>query len=128
MIHPLLHLVATKPHLLSDHVHAYSELISAEVGKTTKRWVSTAVLYGAAAFLLLLGLIFSGIALMLLAIVPPDDMYAPWLLIAVPLVPLAAGVFCFFKAKADPKETAFQTIKEQLKTDAAMLREVGAAA
>jgi uncharacterized membrane protein YqjE len=127
MIHPLLRLIASKPDLLGDHVHAYSDLISAEISKTSRRWISTAVFYGAAAFLLLLGLIFLGIALMLWAVVPADDMNLPWLLILVPVVPIGAGVFCVVKARAEPKETAFETLKEQVKSDVAMLREVGAA-
>jgi len=127
MIHPLLQLIATKPHLLGDHVHAYTELIGAEVGKTSKMWISRAVYFGAAAFLLLMGLLFVGIALMLWAVVPPDEMNAPWLLILVPVVPIVAGAFCFFRAKADNKQAAFDTIKEQLQADMDMLREVSAA-
>jgi len=127
-LHPLLHLVATKPHLLGDHVHAYTELIGAEVNKTSKAWISRAVFFGAAVFLLLLGLVFLGVALMLWAVVPGDDMNAPWLLVTVPVVPIVAGVLCFFRAKTDQKEAAFDTIKEQLRADMAMLRDVSAAA
>jgi len=127
MIHPLLHLIATKPHLLSDHVQAYTELIGAEVQKTTKSWVSRAVFFGVAAFLLLVGILFLGVALMLWAVVPTDNMNVPWLLAAVPLVPLVAGIFCFFKAKSSPAQSAFDTVKEQLNADFAMLREVSAA-
>ncbi|MDQ6679951.1 MAG: phage holin family protein [Pseudomonadota bacterium] len=127
IIHPLLRLIATKPHLLGDHVEAYSELIGAEVQKTSKMWVSRAVFGVAAVVLLLAGLLFTGIALMLWAVVPGDSMNSPWLLIAVPLVPIAAGAFCIFRAKAEPAESAFGTVKEQFNADLAMLREVSAA-
>jgi len=127
MIHPLLHLIATKPQLLGDHVHAYTDLIGAEVGKTSKMWISRAVYLGAAAFMLLLGLVFVGIALMLWAVVPTDDMNAPWLLVVVPLVPIVGGVFCYFRSKTDQKQAAFDTIKQQLQADMDMLREVSAA-
>jgi len=126
MIHPLLHLLATKPQLLGDHVEAYTELIGAEVQKTTKSWVSRAVLFAAAAFLLLIGVVFLGVALMLWAVVPSDSMNVPWLLVLVPVVPLLAGVFCVMRARAAPKQSAFETVKEQFNADFAMLREVSA--
>jgi len=127
-IHPLLHLIASKPHLLGDHIQAYTELIGAEVHKTSESLISRAVMLGSAVFLLLLGLVFLGVALMLWAVVPGDDMNAPWLLIAVPLVPLVGGVVCFFLGKASPRQGPFDTVKEQMKADIAMLREVSAAA
>ncbi|MEP7056188.1 MAG: phage holin family protein [Caldimonas sp.] len=127
MIHPLLHLVATKPHLLGDHVEAYAALVGAEVGKTSKAMVSRAVYYAVALFLLATGLTFVGVALMLWAVVPADNMNVPWLLVLVPLVPLAAGGFCLAKAKSHPAQNAFETVKEQLHADLAMLREVSAA-
>jgi FtsH-binding integral membrane protein len=127
MIHPLIHLIATKPHLLGDHVEAYTELIGSEVSKTSKMWVSRAVYYAVALFLLSAGLVFIGVAIMLWAVVPTENMNVPWLLIVVPLVPLAGGAFCIVRARAEPEQAAFETVKEQLSADMAMLREVSAA-
>ena len=112
MIHPLLHLIATKPQLLGDHVEAYAELVGAEVGQTSKMWISRVAFYAVALFLLSAGLIFVGVALMLWAVVP--------------LVPLIAGGFCIMKARAKLDQTPFETIKQQLSADMAMLREVSA--
>lgn len=126
MIQKLLHLIATKPHLISGHVEAYSALISAEIDKTSKRWVSR-VVYGAVAlFLLATALTFVGVALMLWALVPGEDMHMPWLLVVVPVLPLLAGVFCVYKAK-EPAESALETVKGQINADLAMLRQVNAA-
>ena len=127
MIHPLLHLIATKPQLLGDHVEAYAELVSAEAGKTSRLWISRVVLYAVALFLLSSGLVFVGVALMLWAVVPGDNMNSPWLLVVVPLVPLAAGAICILRARAEPEHAAFETVKQQLSADMAMLREVSAA-
>ncbi len=127
MIHPLLQLIATKPHLLGGHIHAYAELVGAEVDKTSKMWISRAVYYVAAALLLLLGLVFTGVALMLWAVVPADNMNTPWLLFLVPVVPLACGAFCFFSARSQPAQSTFETVKQQLNADLSMLREVSAA-
>ena len=127
MIHPLLHLIATKPHLLGDHVEAYTELIGSEVSKTSKMWITRAVYYAVALFLLSAGLVFIGVAIMLWAVVPSENMNVPWLLVVVPLVPIAGGAFCILRARAEPERGAFETVKEQLSADMAMLREVSAA-
>ena len=127
MIHPLLHLIATKPQLLGDHVEAYAELVGAEVGKTSKMWITRVVYWAAAAFLLTTFVTFTGVAIMFWAVVPTDNMNLPWLLVVVPLVPLAGGIFCVLRAKADAGQNAFQTVKEQLSADLQMLREVSAA-
>jgi uncharacterized membrane protein YqjE len=126
MIHPLLHLVATKPYLIAEHVGAYAELVGAEVEKSSKQMMSR-LLYGAVAlFLLSSFIIFTGVAIMLWALVPLDNMNAPWLLLVVPVVPLVAGVVCAMKAANKPEQGAFATVKEQIDADLAMLRQVGA--
>lgn len=127
MIHPLLHLIATKPHLIGDHVEAYAELVGAEVSKTSQMWTARIAYYLVALFLLSAGLVFVGMALMLWAVVPPGNMNSPWLLVVVPLAPLVAGAFCFLRARSVPDESAFETVKGQLSADFAMLREVSAA-
>lgn len=127
MIHPLLHLIATKPHLIGDHVEAYTELVSAEVSKASRLWTARVAYYAVALLLLSSGLVFVGVALMLWAVVPPGNMNVPWLLVVVPLVPLVAGAFCVLRARSVPEKSAFESVKEQLSADWAMLREVSAA-
>jgi hypothetical protein len=65
--------------------------------------------------------------MMLWSMVPLDNMNAPWLLLVVPLVPLVAGVLCAMKAAGKPERGAFDTVREQINADLAMLREAGAA-
>lgn len=127
MIHPLLHLLATKPHLLGDHVEAYAELVGAEVDKTSKLWASRLAYYTVALVLLAAGLVLAGVALMLWAVLPSIGMNAPWLLVVVPLVPLGAGGFYVLRARAEPAHAAFDSVRQQLSADLAMLRDVGAA-
>jgi hypothetical protein len=124
MLHPVLQLIATKPQLLVEHVGAYAELVGVEVGKTTTLWKSRARLYAAALFLLIVGILFAGVALMLWALIPSTGMNLPWLLPAVPLVPLVAGGFCALRARRKPTYPAFGILKTQLDADLAMLREV----
>ena len=48
MIHPLLRLAATEPHLLGDHVEAYAALVGEEVAKVSTSWATRLGLYAAA--------------------------------------------------------------------------------
>jgi len=127
MIHPLLKLAATEPHLIGDHVEAYAELVGDEVRKTGVAWGMRAALFAAAAGLTLLGVLFAGIAVMLWAALPSSGYQAPWVLIAVPALTLAGAVAAFLMAKKRAVESAFDKIKQQLRADMAVLREVSAA-
>lgn len=125
MVHPLLRLVATHPHLLADHAHAYGELIGEEIGKTAASWKTRAILMAAALGLIVFALGFLGVALMLWAAVPSSDMNIPWLLVAVPAVPLVLGIAFWFYGQRSPGPV-FQDLRQQIKADLTMLREAGA--
>ena len=45
MIHPLLRLAATQPHLLGDHVEAYAALVGEEVSKVSTSLMMRVGLY-----------------------------------------------------------------------------------
>ena len=126
MIHPLLRLAATEPHLLGDHVEAYAALVGEEVHKVSTSWALRIGLYAGALILALLGLGLVGVALLFCAAVPSSEYPAPWAMVVVPLVPLAGAVVCFMVARSKPTENAFETVKKQLNADIAMLREVSA--
>jgi hypothetical protein len=126
MIHPLLRLIATEPQILGDHVEAYAELVGDEVRKTSSAWANRLGLYLAAAGLGCIGLIFTGVALMLWASLPASGFQAPWLLVVVPAVAFVAALICAVMAARSPIESAFDNVKKQLNADMAMLREVSA--
>jgi hypothetical protein len=126
MIHPLLRLAATQPHLLGDHVEAYAALVGEEVGKVSTSLLTRVGLYLGAALLFVVGLVLVGVALMLRATVPASDYAAGWALFVVPLTPFVIGAICVVVARAKPTEKPFDTIKKQLNADMAMLREVSA--
>ena len=124
MIHPLFRLIASEPQMVADHVEAYSELVGEEMGNAITHWKKTAI---AAALLGVLGLttlVFAGVAIMLWAVTPPDNLHAPWALIIVPLAPALAACGFWFSAKSVDKGQGFAAIKAQLAADAAMLRSV----
>ena len=124
MIHPLLRLAATQPHLIGDHVENYAALVGEEVNKVSTAWLTRIGLYVGALVFFLVGLVLVGVALMLRATVPVTDYSAGWALIVVPLTPFVLGAVCVVVARAKPIENAFATVKTQINADMAMLREV----
>lgn len=126
MIHPLLHLIATQPHLLADHAEAYADLLGEEIGSASALWKRRAVLNAVALCSLGVSAVLGGVALMLWAVIPPADIQATWALIVAPLLPLAVAVACLLAAKANPQAGSFDNVRRQVKADVAMLREVSA--
>ena len=126
MIHPLLRLAASEPHLLGDHVEAYAELVGEEVGKASTSWLTRIGLYLAALCMLGVGLVLSGVALLMYAALPAASWPAPWAMIVVPATPLLVSAICVLVARSMPVQSAFVAVRKQLHADIAMLREVSA--
>lgn len=127
MIHPLLRLAATEPHLLGDHVEAYASLVGEEVSKASTSWVTRIGLYVVAVAMIAVGLVLVGVSLLLVAAIPASGFPAPWALIVVPLVPFILAAVSVLVARSKPAVSGFEKIKNQLNADMAMLREVSAA-
>ncbi len=125
-MHPLLHLIATQPHLLGEHAQAYAELVSAEVGKASAAWTRKATLGAGALCCGSIAVVLAGVSLLLCAVVPGAQMPAPWALWAVPLVPALAAAGCVLAARGNGGTGSFAVLREQMKADIAMLREVSA--
>src|ERR671920_2209196 len=114
MIHPLLRLAATQPHLIGDHIEAYADLVGEEVGKVSTALMMRVGLYLGALVMFTIGLVLVGVALMLRGTVPASDYSAGWALFVVPLTPFVLGAICVVVARAKPVEKAFDTIKKQI--------------
>jgi hypothetical protein len=123
MTHPLLDLIANRPQLLADHAQAYGELMASEVGAASNAIARRAVLTMAGAVLLAIAVGLGGVAVMLRAALPVNDMAAPWVLLVVPLVPLAAGAVCLVTARLGTLRNPFDKIWWQVKADVAMFRD-----
>lgn len=123
MSHPLLDLISNRPQLLVDHAQAYADLVAAEVGSASSALMRRAVLGVAGVICLALAAVLGGVALLLRGTVPLAGMPAPWLLVAVPLVPFAAGAACLVAARLRPLARPFGKVWWQLKADFTMLRE-----
>lgn len=125
MIHPLFLLIATRPQLLADHAEAYAELVATEVGHVSAAWKRRALLYAVALGCLVVAAVLAGVALMLWAVIPVASMQAPWVLIVAPLLPVAVAGGCLLAARSPGDSSGFDSIRQQMKADLAMLREVG---
>jgi hypothetical protein len=125
MIHPLFRLIVSEPQLIADHVEAYAQLFTEEAGAVAARIKRRMLMQVVSLAGLVLGAFFALVALMLWAAVP--ELRAPWVLVAVPGVLLAAGVVCHVMARKPEEDShGMKAIREQLAADAAMLRSVSA--
>ncbi|MDN3920651.1 hypothetical protein [Roseateles violae] len=125
MIHPLFTTLATRPQLLVEHLGAYAQLAAAEAGESAALLRRRLTLLAVAALSGLLGLALGGVALLLLAVVPTEQMPHGWLLIAVPALPLLLALSCGLQLGRQARTPAFELLRHQLSQDAALLREAG---
>ena len=126
MIHPLLRLAATEPHLLGDHVEAYAALVGEEVSKVSTSWMTRIGLYAIALCMVGVGLVLIGVSLLLCAALPSSNYPAAWAMIVIPASPFVISAGCVLAARSTRIDKAFDGVRKQLSADMAMLREVGA--
>ncbi len=124
MMHPIFRVFARQPHLLADHAQAYAALFAEQIGEAATSIKQRAVLMVIAGMLLFVGVIFLGVAFMLWG-ASDGNMRAPWALFVGPLVPIAAGVACFFAGKGKTLVSPMDKVREQMSADISMLREAG---
>lgn len=127
LFHPLFRLLASRPQLLVDHLAGYSQLVSAQARGAWQGLQWRAMLAVVAVISLLLAVAFGGVALLLLGAVPPERMHMPWLLWAVPLAPLAVAGAAWAGLRSRATEFSLEPLRNQLASDAALLREAGEA-
>ncbi|MES2886870.1 MAG: hypothetical protein V4739_02560 [Pseudomonadota bacterium] len=124
MIHPVIHLLASRPELFADHVAGYGQLVAAQVADAASGWRQRALLGLAALLALVASLGLAGMALLIAAAVPIDDMPMPWLLVAVPLIGLAIAVVCGVMARRPLASLSLEPLRAQMAADKALLREL----
>lgn len=123
MTHPLFTLLVTQPHLLGNHADAYTELLSAEFASALEDLKKQAKLSAGVLFGWVVSAVLAGVSLLLLAVIPQAHMPAPWALIVIPLLPVAAALWYQSSLKRNPSDPAFGKIRQQLQADLALLRE-----
>lgn len=126
MFHPLIRMMATRPELLAAHLSAYAQLIGVQADEARMVLRTRALLLAGLASGLLLGLALAGTAGLVVAAVRWDGMPAPWLLIAIPALPLGLAAVCGWALSRQPEAWSTRLLREQMAADAALLREAGA--
>jgi hypothetical protein len=121
-MHPLLTLLATRPQLLADHAQAYAGLCHEEFGQSFTAWRRWAMLQAVALCCLSVAVVLGGVALMLWAVTPIAVVHSPWVLWAIPLLPLSVAIVCLWMASRQSPTDAFGNLGRQLSADMAMLR------
>jgi hypothetical protein len=95
MVHPLVKIATTRPHLLAEHASAYAELLADEVTNTASQIKRQLIFELVGLNCLMVAVTLIGVAAMLWAALPAGTINAPWLLAAAPAVPLAIGLWAF---------------------------------
>ena len=120
MLPPFLKIMINEPGLLTEHLHAYSNLITKDVhhwGTSLQHRMVLKLIMGGSLFLAVL---FGGFALMIWG--ATDS--AHWSLIVVPLVPLViAIVAAFMLSNKDRGPKPFESVKKQFSADIRMFKE-----
>ena len=126
MFHPLIKMLVSRPEMLAEHVGAYAELAAAEAAQAVDHARNKVIVGAAAAVLALVGLVLVGVAALLCAALPTSEMPAPWLLVAVPAVPLLAAIGAALWLRSRPVSASFALLREQMARDSELVREAHA--
>lgn len=125
-MHPLVHLITTRPQLLAEHAEAYAALASQEFPRIGAAWKRRALLDALALCGATLSAGLAGVAMMLWASLPTIPQQASWALVGMPLLPLAAAAWCAVAARGGNGREALASLREQVQADLRLLREVAA--
>jgi hypothetical protein len=120
MLHPLLRLALARPDLLADHASAYAELALDNARDVAAAWQLRLVGWVLLAAGVLLSVTFAGVALMLYGAV--GAVTQPWLLWAVPLVPLLLALVGAWLARRPAAARGGVSVAQQFEADLSLLR------
>lgn len=126
-MHALIHLIATQPELLGDHVQAYGELLSDAAAKQARALKRRALLLALCICLLGVAAVLAGVAVLLTlgaGTTLPTPTWVWWL---VPLTPAALALVCLLLDRhwGRDDDASLVELRRQLQADAALLRSVG---
>ena len=123
-MHPFFKLMMDRPAVITDHVESYASLAALELsGAVTQfrvRALKTAIALSCAA----VASVLAGVAVMLWAVMPSDQLHAPWVLWLAPGLPAAVAAWSGWSAQAINDTPAFTALRDQVRADIDMLREV----
>ena len=127
MFHPLIRLLASKPHLLAQHLGGYADLAAAQAADAAQALQRRLMIGAALAACVLVGVVMAGMAVLLIAVVPLSAMPLPWLLLAAPALPLLAAAVLGWKLRSHPWKWSSAEWRAQFMADLQLLDEAGTA-
>lgn len=123
-MHPFFKLMVDRPAVITDHVEAYASLATLELSGAVKHLGLRALKTAIALSCAVVAAVLAGVAVMLWAATPVDHLHAPWALWLAPGVPTIVAVWCWWSAQASNDAPAFSALRDQVRADIDMLREV----
>ena len=126
MLHPVLRLLATRPHWLAEHAEAYAELAAAEATVAALAARRSVLLIGTMVVGFSLATVLGGVALMLWAALASVPAATAWVLWAVPALPFAVAAVALVMQQAGGGQGNFVMLRQQLQADLALMREANA--
>lgn len=121
-LHPLLRLVVDEPQVLAEHLAAYAGLLVEEGGQAIERSQRRYGRQALGGIAIIVGATLCGVALMLWAALPAATMPQPWLLLAVPALPLAVAAGLLVPRRGPDEPIAFERVRRQVAVDAELWR------
>jgi hypothetical protein len=122
-MHPLLQLLSLRPSWLAEHADAYGELLAAETAGLLQVWQRRVLWLLAALAAGTVALALAGVACLLWAVLPPEQLRLPWVLVLVPLAAAVVAVLCALAARPRGEGPAYAGFRQQARADIDMLRE-----
>jgi hypothetical protein len=123
MLKLLFKLLALSPDLYKGHAKAYADFASWAWDQHLRRLKYRWALYVLSAASLMLGLIFSGLAILLWSALPVVDGRYIWVLWGLPLLFLGLGAGCWARARSLQIPAFWDVLKEQIQLDILMLEQ-----
>lgn len=117
MLGVLFKLIVMQPEVLLTHVKNYADLAAEELQHAFVAWRLRAVLYALSAVLLGFGVLCGLMSLLLWGALPVLHSVNAWVMVALPLVLLVAGVLVGMVAQRRNTPPLFAGMQEQLDLD-----------
>ena len=109
MIGMLLKLMACKPHSMLDLAQSCTNLLCAELQRFGRSWKRRMGLYVVGVFSFMLGLVYTGVSVLLWGALPATGEPLAWTYWAVPLAPFTLSLLCGVTLKLKKKPVLFRS-------------------
>ncbi len=124
MTHPLVYMLAHRPHMLVVHAQAYADLLSADASVALRQAKLKALLGLLTLCMTVVAMVLSGVAFMLWDVLPMTPMEWPWVLLTAPGASWVMAMALAWATYRTPVSHALSEIKRQVYADMALCKEL----